>query len=54
MQWLWDEFSVSVSKPTLSRELHALGYRKLPTFAILNQPARALAPPASQPLWNLV
>lgn len=30
MQWLWDEFSVSVSKPTLSRELRALGYRKLP------------------------
>lgn len=29
MQWLWDEFSVSVSKPTLSRELRALGYRKL-------------------------
>ena len=28
-QWLWDEFSVSVSKPTLSRELRALGYRKL-------------------------
>jgi transposase len=29
MQWLWDEFAVSVSKPTLSRELRALGYRKL-------------------------
>ncbi len=29
MQWLWDEFSGSVSKPTLSRELNALGYRKL-------------------------
>jgi transposase len=29
MQWLWDEFTVSVSKPTLSRELRALGYRKL-------------------------
>lgn len=29
IQWLWDEFSVSVSKPTLSRELRALGYRKL-------------------------
>jgi Transposase and inactivated derivatives len=28
-QWLWDEFSVSVSKQTLSRELRALGYRKL-------------------------
>jgi transposase len=29
VQWLWDEFSVSVSKPTLGRELRALGYRKL-------------------------
>lgn len=29
MQWLWDEFSLSVSKSTLSRELRALGYRKL-------------------------
>ena len=29
MQWLWDEFAVSVSKPTLSRELRELGYRKL-------------------------
>lgn len=29
MQWLWEEFAISVSKPTLSRELRALGYRKL-------------------------
>ena len=28
-QWLWDEFSVSIAKPTLGRELRALGYRKL-------------------------
>jgi transposase len=28
-QWLWDEFSLSVSKQTLSRELRAMGYRKL-------------------------
>jgi transposase len=28
-QWVWDEFAVSVSKQTLSRELRALGYRKL-------------------------
>ncbi len=28
-QWLWDEFALSISKPTLSRELRALGYRKL-------------------------
>lgn len=28
-QMLWDEFAVSVSRPTLSRELRGLGYRKL-------------------------
>jgi len=28
-QWVWDEFQVSVSQQTLSRELRALGYRKL-------------------------
>lgn len=28
-QWVWEEFRVSVSVQTLSRELRALGYRKL-------------------------
>ena len=28
-QMLWDDFSLSVSRPTLSRALRALGYRKL-------------------------
>src|SRR3712207_5404145 len=28
-QWLWEEFRVSISKQTLSRELRAMGYRKL-------------------------
>ena len=28
-QWVWDEFAISVSKQTLSRELRAMGYRKL-------------------------
>ena len=28
-QWLWEEFRVTVSKPTLSRELRAMGWRKL-------------------------
>ena len=28
-QWVWDEFSVSVSPQTMSRELRAMGYRKL-------------------------
>jgi transposase len=29
MQWLWDEFRVSISKQTLSRELRAMNFRKL-------------------------
>ncbi len=28
-QWLWEEFRISVSPQTLSREVRALGYRKL-------------------------
>ena len=28
-QWIWDEYEISVSKQTLSRELRAMGYRKL-------------------------
>jgi len=28
-QWIWEEFRISIAKQTLSRELRALGYRKL-------------------------
>jgi len=28
-QWLWEDYDVTVSKQTLSRELRAMGYRKL-------------------------
>jgi transposase len=28
-QWVWDEFAISISKQTLSRELREAGYRKL-------------------------
>jgi transposase len=28
-QWMWDEFRVSIAKQTMSRELRALGYRRL-------------------------
>jgi Winged helix-turn helix len=27
--WLWDAFAIAISKQTLSRELRAMGYRKL-------------------------
>jgi transposase len=29
MQWLWQTFGISISRQTLGRELHAMGYRKL-------------------------
>ncbi len=29
MQWIWEEFRIQISVLTLSRELRALGYRKL-------------------------
>ena len=29
VQWLWEEFRVSVSEATVGRELRALGFRKL-------------------------
>ena len=28
-QWVWEEFRISISAQTISRELRALGYRKL-------------------------
>src|SRR5215212_5361384 len=29
IEWLWEEFRITISKQTLSREVRALGYRKL-------------------------
>jgi transposase len=29
MQWIWEEFQISIAKQTLSRELRAMGFRKL-------------------------
>jgi transposase len=29
MQWVWEEFRLSISKQTMSRELRAMGFRKL-------------------------
>ena len=29
VQWVWEEFRITISAQTLSRELRALGYRKL-------------------------
>jgi hypothetical protein len=39
-QWIWDEFTLSISKQALSRELRAMGYRKLTA-----RPPLTAAPP---------
>ncbi len=54
-QWLWDEFRVSIAKPTLSRELRAMGYRKLsarPRHHAQAEGAIDLFKRASPPCWT--
>jgi transposase len=54
-QWLRDEFQVSVAKPTLSRELRAMGYRKLsarPRHHAQAEDAIDLFKTASLPCWT--
>lgn len=53
--WVWDEFGVSISKQTLSRELRGSGYRKL-TARPRHHAQDADAIPAfkktSRPIWR--
>jgi transposase len=54
-QWLWEEFRVSVAKQTLSRELRAMGYRKLsarPRHHAQAEGAVALFKRPSPPCWT--
>lgn len=54
-QWLWDEFEVRIAKQTLSRELRAMGYRKLsarPRHHAQAEGAVALFKRTSQPCWT--
>jgi transposase len=54
-QWLWEEFRVSVAKQTLSRELRAMGYRKLsarPRHHAQAEGAVALSERSSPPSWR--
>ncbi len=65
-QWIWEEFHISVSIPTLSRELRALGYRRLsarprhhgqaddaiPTFKKTSGPAWKKSKRASRSVQN--
>ena len=55
MQWLFDAFRVSVSKQTLSRELRAMGYRKLsarPRHHAQDGEALAAFKKTSPPAWR--
>ena len=55
IQWLWDEFRIPISKQTLSRELRALGYRKLsarPRHHAKSEAAVAAFKKSSRPAWR--
>ena len=54
-QWLWDEFCLSISRQTLSRELRAMGYRKLsarPRHHAQNEHAADAFKKSSPPVWQ--
>ncbi len=53
--WVWEEFRVSISKQTLSRELRAMGYRKLsarPRHHQKSEAAVAAFKKSSPPSWR--
>jgi transposase len=55
MQWLWEEFRLSISKPTLSRELRAMDYRKLsarPRHHAKSEAAVDAFKKTSPPVWK--
>src|SRR5205085_11863951 len=55
IQWLWEEFRLSLSKQTLSRELRALDYRKLsarPRHHAKSAAAVAAFKKTSRPVWR--
>ena len=54
-QWVWEEFRISIAKQTMSRELRALGYRKLsarPRHHAQAEGAIDRFKKASQPCWT--
>ena len=54
-QWVWEEFGVVISKQTLSRELRALGFRKLsarPRHDAHNEHAVEAFKKNSPPSWT--
>ena len=54
-RWVWDEFHISISKQTLSRELRAMGFRKLsarPRHYAQNEYAIEAFKKTSPPSWR--
>lgn len=54
-RWVWDEFSIKISKQTLSRELRTMGYRKLsarPRHHTQNDDAIPTFKKTSPPRWR--
>jgi transposase len=55
VQWIWDEFRIAISRQTLSREVRALGYRKLsarPRHHAKSEAAVATFKKSSRPAWR--
>ncbi len=55
VQWVWEAFRIEVSVQTLSRELRALGYRKLsarPRHYAQDRDAMAAFKKTSPPSWR--
>jgi transposase len=55
VQWVFDEFAIAISKQTLSRELRALGFRKLsarPRHHAQDGEAVAAFKKTSPPAWH--
>ena len=55
IQWIWEEFRISISKQTLSRELRTMGYRKLsarPRHHQKSEAAVAAFEKTSPPSWR--
>jgi transposase len=55
IQWVWEEFRISIAKQTLSRELRAMNYRKLsarPRHHAKNEAAVSAFQKTSPPVWR--
>src|SRR5215212_814527 len=55
IEWLWAEFRITISKQTLSREVRALGYRKLsarPRHHAKSEAEVSAFKKSSPPIWR--